>query len=93
MLTLRVRGRDGQGNGDREAGVLQVPEGWDNQGVFPGMRQPWVEMTFLEMSRGRLSFLHRTDEGLNHQSGTLWASGQVIQPLCASVPSSAGWEQ
>lgn len=37
MLTLRVRGRGGQGNGDRETHVLKVTEGWDCQGVFPGV--------------------------------------------------------
>lgn len=66
----------------READMPKVIEGWDNQDVFPGEGQPWVEVTFLERSRGRLNFLHGTDESLNHFWNPiavfLWASYSTV---------------
>lgn len=41
-----------QGNGNREADGPKVTEGWDSQGVLPGVGHPWLEVTFLG-SRGK----------------------------------------
>lgn len=77
-------------NGNREADVPQVREGCHDQGVSPGVGQPWVEVTFLERSRERLNFLHQTDEGFNHQlwdpiAVFLWPSYSTSLCLCSLI--------
>ena len=52
-----------QGNGNREADGPKVTEGWDSQGVLPGVGHPWLEVTFLG-SRGRLHSLPQADGSL-----------------------------
>lgn len=68
----------------------KVREGCNDQGVFPGVGPPWVEVTFLERSRERLDFLHQTDEGLHDQfwdpiAVCLWASYSTSLCLCSLI--------
>ena len=76
----------------------KVTEGWDSQGVLPGVGHPWLEVTFLG-SRGRLHSLPQADGSLESlvlgpdncvQLGKLWNLCVPLLPHLLTENSRSG---